>query len=293
LNLDVFQMVKGFDVGTAKPTRDDQCVFSYGFLDVCEPGATVDAQWFGESARQLIAEAQSQGKVVVAVGGSGLYLRSLLHGLDELPARDDEIRGFIRSIAQVQGSQVVYNWLLRLDPVRAAQLHPRDLVRVERALEIFLSTGRPSSTVATRRMTPQGQPRLFPAYVVMIDRPMEELSVRIVARTRSLLKQQGGDGEGPWIKEVRALLGAHGSRYFDLPACRAIGYEAIGRAVERSGDVPLSESCLAQLCDRIVTLTRQYARRQRTWMGTAAVDLRLADEVAISAFASDFAMRNS
>jgi tRNA dimethylallyltransferase len=282
VNLDAFQFYRGFDLGTAKPSVLERNRYRYVFVDHLDPESSIDAQVFAEDARAEMQRSAREGCAVVAVGGSGLYLRSLLHGLDPLPGRNDALRAFIRETACVQGKDTVYRWLMALDPVRAAELHRNDLVRVERALEIALETGEKPSERRSRTARPREQQRLMRAHIVCLRPDSHVLRARIEQRTADLFS-------AGWIEEVAHLLRRFGERFSALPAARAIGYCAIASALVESGLTPgapddwsLSAADRQWLIERVTTLTWQYARRQLVWNAQALIDtvLMTADEQA-------------
>lgn len=293
LNMDAFQFYRTFDVGTAKPSSAEQVEFPYAFLDFLNPDETSDAQEYAAAARQYILAERDKGRIVLAVGGSGLYLRGLLHGLDVLPGRNALFRNFVREVAAQQGRSTVYKWLLAIDPQRASQLHYHDLVRVERALEIYFSTGERPSDVGGRQAPPRDQARMLDATVVNLAFARELLDSRIEQRTRRLITDfNNPDAEGPWLSEVRSLLGIYGERFGQLSASRAIGYREIAAVLWNKQDQcladPLPAAKLNEICGRIVTLTRQYARRQSTWMASASVDATLRRPADVLDFATSF-----
>lgn len=287
VNMDAFQFYRGFDIGTAKPDQLERDRYGYLFVDHLEPEETSDAQAFALEARAEIERRTRAGAAVIAVGGSGLYLRSLLHGLDPLPGRNDALRGFIRETARVQGREAVYRWLQALDPVRASELHINDLVRVERALEIALETGERPSEIRSRQARPGDQARLLPAQVVCLLPDPEHLRRRIEERTAQLFA-------GGWLDETAQLLDRYGARFFDLPASRAIGYREIAQAwaageIKRSGT---GETAYPEgLVQKVATLTWQYARRQQVWNAQALVDERILSEAERIAFVERYVAR--
>jgi tRNA dimethylallyltransferase len=293
VNLDAFQFYRGFDIGTAKPSVDEQAEFPYAFVDFLEPDQTSDAQEYAAAARAYILAERDKGRIVIAVGGSGLYLRGLLHGLDVLPGRNPLFRNFVREVAAHQGRGTVYNWLVAIDPERAGQLHVHDLVRVERALEIYFATGVRASESAGRVAPPRDQARILDATVANFAFEREVLDARIQQRTRSLIVDPGHHhSEGPWLLEVRRLLVNYGADFDGLSASRAIGYREIAAdlwdGAAQTQRESLSQAKLGELSDRIVTLTRQYAKRQSTWMANAAVDVTLRRPSDVLDFADSF-----
>lgn len=290
LNADAFQFYRGFSIGTAKPTPEEIERYRYSFVDILEPTQSVDANVYGQQARDWIETQCRAGVFVVVVGGSGLYCRSLLHGLDVLPARNDHIRHFLREVARLQGRDVLHYWLSRIDPERAGHIHPSDLVRSERALEIYLETGQKASSLGTKLHPPREQGRLLNARVINLRLGAAELLERITRRTRALiLNAQDLDEsncEGPWVTEVRDLLDVFGAGFEELPAARAIGYREIALACRQTK--LLSKDALEALCAQITTKTAQYAKRQRTWLGTAASDVEISESEAVVKYAEVF-----
>jgi tRNA dimethylallyltransferase len=285
VNLDAFQFVRGFDVGTAKPSREERLRYDYRMIDVCSPEEMTDAQAYGVLAREIIQAETARGSFVMTVGGSGLYMRSLLHGLDELPQRDETLREFLRDVARYQGSSVLHRWLQRLDPLRAKSVHANDVVRLERALEIFFLSGRSTTDQVSRMAQPKAQPRILDAHVVALLREPDDMARRIAARTQALV---GTEFDGPWILEVRRLRSTFGDHFFDLPAARAIGYVEIARDLQLVSGGVLTTAQRASLCHRITVSTRRYAKKQRTWLASAAVDDVLVNDGDVARFVSQW-----
>jgi tRNA dimethylallyltransferase len=180
-----------------------------------------------------------------------------------------------------------------IDPARAKQLHVQDLVRVERALEIYFATGVRASESAGRSAPPRDQARILDATVVNFAFEREVLDARIQQRTRALIiGSHDPHSEGPWLLEVRRLLNKYGADLDGLSASRAIGYREIAAALwDAAAQRPresLPHDQILEICDRIVTLTRQYARRQSTWMASAAVDAALRRPSDVLDFADSF-----
>lgn len=264
-NLDAFQFYRGFDLGTAKPSQAELLRYGYRFVDILDPHETVDAQELARQARSKAQQENENGKRVIAVGGSGLYIRSLLHGLDPLPSRNEEIRHFLRDCASSWGWPHLHaRWLSVLDPERAHKVHPNDGVRIERALEIYLESGQTATSQFAREAPQKQQDREFAADVICVLPPQAIQHERIRVRTKELF--QAG-----WKEEVRRLLDAFGDNFFDLPASRAIGYREIARDLLAGGRHPEELQALVEM------RTRQYAKRQRTWMGSAWIDALVED----------------
>ncbi len=252
VNLDAFQFYKGLDIGTAKPGRSEIEHYNYHCVDILKPEDRIDAQEYASKAHAACEDIANRGGLPICVGGSGLYLRAFLHGLDELPKGDEGIRAFLRKRAEQIGWPALHRWLQAIDPARAQELHPNDSVRVERALELFFLTGKPPSESYRRTNLLQEQESLFNAFVVHVNAPDVLLRSRIEARTPAMLA-------AGWVKEVEDLYKTYGDALSDLQSMKAIGYRDILTYLKTPGE---TQDVLAI---NIAISTWQYARRQRTW----------------------------
>lgn len=253
VNLDAFQIYKGLNAGTAKPSPEEQTRYRYHGIDVCFPHENLDANAFAALAHSACADIVQRNKIPLCVGGSGLYLRAFLHGLDALPTRNTEIRKHIQDRAEREGWPSCHTWLTQVDPIRAQQLHPNDKVRIERALEVFLSSGTPMSDHLSRTTRLATQKTLFPSFVIHVEPPKEELKKRITERVPQLFAQG-------WVEEVEHLLKQYGTDLENFYSMRAIGYLQILQYLSDGRQTPMST-----LISQIATVTTQYAKRQTTW----------------------------
>lgn len=267
VNLDAFQFYRGVTAGTAKPSREEQLRYSYEGVDILEAHERFDAQSFASFASKACLAAWAKGNLPVCVGGSGLYLRAFLHGLDELPGRDEALRTFLRTCAAAWGWPALHAWLTVIDPNRASKLHPNDKTRIERALELYLLTGKQVSELYTQSEGLSEQKRLFDAFVVQVDASDEKLQAAIGTRTQLLL-------EAGWAQEVRGLLDIHGDALKGFQSMQAIGYPEVLEWVGSDGGAQEGKTLGLSLAQKIATLTWQYARRQRTWNAKEACDVR-------------------
>ncbi len=251
VNLDAFQFYRGLSVGTAKPSPAEIIRYLYHCVDILDADERIDAADYARRAHAACADIVLRGGIPICVGGSGLYLRAFLHGLDALPREDAGIRLFLRRRAAEIGWPALHGWLQVLDPERAKELHPNDGVRIERAIEIFFLTGKRVSESYKRSSALREQDMLFNAFVVHVDSKDAALRERINCRVREML------GAG-WIDEVRVLAERYGSGLDSLQCMKAIGYRDVLKYLQISGD-------FEGLGAAIATQTWQYARRQRTW----------------------------
>ncbi len=249
LSVDSMQVYRGFDIGTAKPTAAEQAAVPHHGIDLVDPTEVFSASAFLAYARDLLERAAAEGRTVLAVGGTGLYLRALLHGMGAMPGRDDALRAELRA-EEAAAAGAMHRRLQALDPEAARRLHPNDLIRVERALEVVIQSGVPISRWQADHGFAEAP---FDTLVCAIrwDRPV--LRERIAVRVDAML-------EAGWVDEVRGLLAAGVAR--DCIPMRAIGYPRILQMLD--GALPP-----ADLAGRITTDCRRFAKRQATWFNRA------------------------
>ncbi len=246
VSCDSLQVYRGLDIGSAKPTPDERARVPHHLIDVAEADEPFSAARYSVLARAALAGIRAQGQRVVVVGGTGLYLRALLHGLFEGPGRDEILRLRLGRFADRRGDEHLHALLARVDAQTAARLQPRDRVRVVRALEVWRATRRPLGEHFREQATGlQG----YEPLVLALDPPRDELRARVVARTDAMLA-------GGLLDEVRALLARGLSP--ELRPLQAIGYR-------QAQDVLAGRLSLEDARHAIVQATLRYAKRQRTW----------------------------
>lgn len=238
------QVYRGLDIGTAKPSdRDRERVAHHG-LDVAEPGEQLSAVDFALRAARQIEEITARGRRVLVVGGTGLWIRALVHGLAKAPPRDDGLREELEAFADEEGNPALLERLRVVDESVARRLHQNDRVRIIRALEVYELTGRPlSEHHARHRPTTR-----YPHRMLALRIPRDVLRARIAARTEAMLA-------AGWIEEVDTLLQAGAQARLD----RVLGYAEV--CAHLRGDLPRD-----QLAARIVARTWRYAKRQVLWL---------------------------
>jgi len=239
------QVYRHFDVGTAKPSAEELATVPHHLISVVEPLESFSAAEYQRRADVAIEEIASRGRPVFVVGGTGLYLRVLLHGVVEAPGAHPVLRAELEALAAAEGREVVHRKLAEVDPETAARLPPRDLVRIIRALEIHALTGKTASEF--RREHAFAGER-YPFRLHVLSPPREALYRAIEARTAAMF-QHG------LVEEVRALL-ARG--YGEAAPMRAVGYVQARAVVE--GMLTLEEAK-----QQVAQETRRYAKRQLTW----------------------------
>ena len=251
VSADSVQVYRRFDIGSGKPSAEEQARARHHLIDVLDPLDPMDAARFAERARAAIEDIRSRGKRPIVCGGTFLWVKALLFGLAEAPPASEAIRAAHRTVAEAEGRPALHARLAKIDPTIASRLHPNDLIRVSRALEVYELTGEPMSVWQARHGFATERLR---AHLVGIAVPPEELTQRITARVHGWLA-------AGWVDEVRTLV-AEG--FGDARAMGSVGYREVRRCVED----PISYDDLEIL---IARSTRIFARRQRTWLHHASV----------------------
>ena len=244
VNADSQQVYRGLDVGTAKPSSAERAAVPHHLLDLVDPGEGMDAARWASLADAAIAEVGARGGLPVVVGGTGLYVRALLHGVVEAPGRDPALRTRLEEEAAVHGRAALHRRLSQVDPGAAARIRENDLVRIVRALEIAAGGRTQSELFEAHRFAP----RRYRYRLLALDVPREELHRRIGERAEGMAR-------GGIVDEARRLLDRLGEPLPRLP----IGYvDAVACA---RGEIDREE-----LAARIALLHRRYARRQLIWL---------------------------
>jgi tRNA dimethylallyltransferase len=245
VNADSQQLYRGLDVGTAKPTPAERAAVPHHLLDLVDPGEAMDARRWCDLADAAIAAIAARGRVPIVVGGTGLYLRALLHGVVEAPPRDPALRARLEQEAARLGRAALHRRLAAVDPEAAARIRENDLVRVVRALEIAAGGRTQSQLFAAHGFRgDRYRHRIF-----ALDPPRAELHHRIAERVEAMFA-------GGILDEARWLLGRHAGR---LPERLPIGYAEAAACVR-------GEMALAEAVRRVQVAHRRYARRQVIWL---------------------------
>jgi tRNA dimethylallyltransferase len=249
VSVDSAQVYRDMDIGTAKPDAATRARVPHHLLDLIDPAQSYSAARFAADARRLIDEIRGRGNLPVLVGGTMLYFRALLQGLSELPAADAEFRVRTEAEAAQVGWSALHARLAAIDPASAARLHPNDAQRIQRALEICALSGVPASR---HFLGSQGTAWSGKVVRIALCPPQrEELHQRIEQRFRHMMTQG-------FVDEV-ARLHARGDLHEALPSIRAVGYRQLWRHLD-------GEYGLEHAISLGVIATRQYAKRQMTWL---------------------------
>jgi tRNA dimethylallyltransferase len=241
VNCDSLQFYRGFDIGTAKTPVSERRGIPHHLFDVLEPQNGYSAGDYARDARAVVAEISARGHVPVVVGGTGFYLRALLEGLPGLPRRNEAVRADLAKREQAQPG-VLHRLLTRLEPGAAGRIHPNDVQKLIRALEIrVLTGGAPPES---------GEPlRDYRVLKIGLDPDRAQLFARLEARVQAMFS-------GGLVEEVRGLL-ARGATGMEKPF-ESLGYKQALQHIH-------GEVTLEQAIESTQVETRQYAKRQWTW----------------------------
>ncbi|MCS7045810.1 MAG: tRNA (adenosine(37)-N6)-dimethylallyltransferase MiaA [Gemmataceae bacterium] len=263
ISMDSMALYRGMDIGTAKPTAADRAAVPHHLIDVLDPWESASVAWWLEQAKARCREIESRGRRVLFVGGTPLYLKAMLAGLFAGPPADPLLRRRLGDEARSLGSTALHRRLAQVDPESAARLHPHDVRRVIRALEVFELSGSPLSARQTqwrRAAEAWRQARAAPAAtgdaalaerppILWLDLPRAELYARINRRVEAMFA-------AGLVEEVRQLLDSQ--RPLSPEAAQALGYKEVIAYLKRQQSL---EETIALVARR----TRNFAKRQITW----------------------------
>ncbi len=265
ISVDSALVYRGMDIGTAKPSARERATAVHHLIDLCDPLEPYSAAQFRRDTLRLIDDIRARGRHPLLVGGTMLYFKALIDGLDDMPPADAAVREQIARQAAEQGWPALHARLAQVDPVTAARLPPTDSQRIARALEVWQVTGRPLSAFQQRA----GQGLAIELFSLEpLDRAW--LHARIAQRFEDMLA-------AGLLKEVWTLMG-RGDLHPDLPSMRCVGYRQSWQALQQAQNTktahtaqpdappPLSSAQLQALKASGIAATRQLAKRQLTWL---------------------------
>ncbi len=247
ISMDSMAVYRGMDIGTAKPSLEERRGVPHHLIDALDPWQSASVAWWLEAAARCCHEIEARGKRALIVGGTPMYLKALLRGLFDGPPGDEVIRERLALEAQEHGNQRLHQRLATVDPVSASRLHPNDVRRVIRALEVWELTGTAISAWQQQWLAAEEPPS--PERCLCLDVPRQSLYAAIDARVRHMI-------DAGLVAEVDGLrrLEPRVSR----EASQALGYKELFDHLE--GKMSLAEAVV-----RIQTRSRQFAKRQLTW----------------------------
>ena len=255
ISVDSALIYRGMDIGTAKPTSDELAQVPHHLIDILDPTESYSAARFVQDTHRLIDEIRARGRTPLLVGGTMLYIKALLEGLDELPPADPVIRAQLDAQMAVRGSAALHAELALVDPITAARLAPGDTQRIQRALEVWHSSGRPLSAFHTRGSE---QTPVHDAILVSLE-PNDRawLHQRIALRFEQMMA-------AGFIDEVKRLR-QRPDLHVGLPSIRCVGYRQVWEALDAGLDLD-RPAVLRDVMDKGIAATRQLAKRQITWL---------------------------
>jgi len=249
ISVDSALVYRGMDIGTAKPSRDELAAVPHHLIDTIDPLQSYSAAEFARDATRLIGEIHARGRMPLLVGGTMLYLKALLEGLNDIPAADPQVREAIQARAAQVGWPALHAKLMQVDPVTAARLAPGDSQRVGRALEVWTATGQ---TLSSFHQSAKAAAPNWHIPVLSLEPQDRTWLHQRIAQRFELMMAQG------FIHEVRQLR-ARGDLNPDLPAMRCVGYRQAWQGLDEGW----SEK---DITERGIFATRQLAKRQITWL---------------------------
>lgn len=249
VSADSMQVYRRMDVGTAKPRGAERCAVVHHMIDVCDPDESYSLAQYVDGARRVIGEVCERGAIPILCGGTGLYIDTVVDGTElSRDSGDGSLRSELAARAERHGSEALWAELNAVDPESASAIHPNNVRRVIRALEIYLSTGVTKSEWDRRSV--KAAPAYDVRYFVLSWTPRERLYERINLRVDDML--------AAGLEEEARTLYEEGVLSPDSVGGQAIGYKEL---------VPYFEgrSTLAEAAEAIKQATRRYAKRQETW----------------------------
>ena len=257
ISVDSALVFKGMNIGTAKPSASELAAVPHHLIDIRDPLNAYSAAEFAHDALACVADIRSRGKMPILVGGTMLYFKALMEGLNDMPAANAEVRAGIQAEAENLGWPAMHALLREVDPLTAARLAPADSQRISRALEVFRISGKALSSFHQLNVAP-AEPANSNA-LHWANAPLLSLEPTDRSWLHKRIEQRFDDMlSNGFLDEVKDLR-ARGDLTPDLPAMRCVGYRQAWEALD--GTLPMSE-----LRDRGVFATRQLAKRQITWL---------------------------
>ncbi|WP_274585487.1 tRNA (adenosine(37)-N6)-dimethylallyltransferase MiaA [Neisseria leonii] len=257
ISLDSALVYREMDIGTAKPSPAELAAVPHHLIDIIDPPQSYSAAQFVADCTRLTAEITARGRLPLIVGGTMMYYHALTAGLNSLPEADAATRAALRAQKAAEGTAALYRRLLAVDPATAARLAPGDSQRIERALEVYLVSGRPLSAHFAAQKT--AAPALRLCTLALIPENRRLLHAQIEKRFTDML-------ENGFPEEVGRLKTRYPELNADSPAVRCVGYRQAWAYLA-------GETDYAQLAAQGTAATRQLAKRQLTWLRKLNADI--------------------
>ena len=259
ISLDSALVYRGMDIGTAKPTAEELASVPHHLIDIISPLQSYSAAEFAADCLRLCGEISARGRMPLIVGGTMMYFHALVNGLNDLPQADAGVRAQLQAQKAEQGVEGLYRRLCEVDAATAARLKPGDTQRIERALEVFLLTGRPLSDHLAVQTAYRVPLRL---HTLVLFPQRRELLHEVIARRFRLMLEQG------FIEEVGRLKAEYPSLTAEHNSMRCVGYR-------QAWDYLDGACAYDAFVDAGIASTRQLAKRQLTWLRKTEADTLL------------------
>ncbi len=259
ISVDSALVYRGMDIGTAKPTAEELAAVPHHLINILDPLQSYSAAEFVQDTQRLVADIRSRGAIPLLVGGTMLYFKALLDGIDDMPAADPEVRAKLDAQAATVGWPAMHAELAKVDPETAARLAPGDSQRIQRALEVWHVSGQPlSSFHQAKKRAENAQPTFDCTLFSLEPTDRSWLHERIAQRFDAMLH----DG---LIEEVQALR-ARGDLHPDLPSMRCVGYRQVWEELDWQARKNAAQLNMHLVREKGIAATRQLAKRQITWL---------------------------
>ncbi|WP_107918402.1 tRNA (adenosine(37)-N6)-dimethylallyltransferase MiaA [Neisseria elongata] len=259
ISLDSALVYRGMDIGTAKPTDEELASVPHHLIDIISPLQSYSAAEFAADCLRLCGEISARGRMPLIVGGTMMYFHALVNGLNDLPQADAGVRAQLQAQKAEQGIEGLYRRLCEVDAATAARLKPGDSQRIERALEVFLLTGRPLSDHLAVQTAYRVPLRL---HTLVLFPQRRELLHEAIARRFRLMLEQG------FLEEVGRLKAEYPSLTAEHNSMRCVGYR-------QAWDYLDGACAYDAFVDAGIAATRQLAKRQLTWLRKTEADTLL------------------
>ncbi|WP_120970769.1 tRNA (adenosine(37)-N6)-dimethylallyltransferase MiaA [Comamonas sp. lk] len=259
ISVDSALVYRGMDIGTAKPSAAELAAVPHHLIDIIDPLQAYSAAEFVRDTQRLVAEIRERSAIPLLVGGTMLYFKALMDGLDDMPAANPEVRAQLDAQAAQLGWPAMHARLAEVDPVTAARLAPADSQRIQRALEVWQISGKPLSSFHTSKNKAGPAEQLGLAALFSLEPENRAWLHQRIALRFDLMLEQG------FLDEVRTLR-ARGDLHLDLPSIRCVGYRQAWEVLDAHEADPSRPLDMAGLRERGIVATRQLAKRQITWL---------------------------
>lgn len=259
ISVDSALVYRGMDIGTAKPSAAELAAVPHHLIDILDPLQAYSAAEFVRDTQRLVAEIRERHAVPLLVGGTMLYFKALMDGLDDMPAANPEVRAMLDAQAAELGWPAMHAKLAEVDPITAARLAPGDSQRIQRALEVWHVSGKPLASFHTSKNKAGPAEQMGLAALFSLEPTDRAWLHQRIAQRFDLMLEQG------FLDEVRRLR-ARSDLHLDLPSMRCVGYRQAWELLDAHEAEPAKPLDMAGLRERGIVATRQLAKRQITWL---------------------------